>query len=185
MVLVLSAITIIAALSLGSVYNATKEPIELAKKKKQEQAIKMVVPEFDNAPGKEMVAVQTAEGLELKVFPAKKGGNLVGAAVEAITSKGFGGEVKIMVGFDAEGNIVDYMVLEHKETPGLGTKMEPWFRVGSGDVRGKNPGSNNLTVSKDGGEIDAITAATISSRAFLDAVAIGYEGYQKALEQIK
>lgn len=185
MVLVLCAITVIAALSLGSVYNATKEPIALAKKQKQEQAIKMVVPEFDNNPTQEVVTVTTADGLELKVFPAKKGGSLVGAAVEALTTKGFGGEVKIMVGFDAEGQIVDYSVLEHKETPGLGTKMEPWFRVGSGDVRGKNPGTSNLTVSKDGGDIDAITAATISSRAFLDAVAKGYEGYQNALEKFK
>lgn len=184
MFLVLGSITIIAALSLGSVYEATKEPIALAKSLKKEQAIKNVVPQFDNVPGKELITVNTTDGSELTVFPAKKDGILVGAAVETTSSKGFGGEVKIMIGFDANGQIIDYSVLEHKETPGLGTKMDPWFREGKGDIRGKVPGKNKMTVSKDGGEIDAITAATISSRAFLDAVNKGHEGFEMAMKNL-
>lgn len=76
-----------------------------------------------------------------------------------------------MVGFNPDGTIANYSVLEHKETPGLGSKMDTWFtKNNKGDVVGKNPGTNGLKVSKDGGEVDAITAATISSRAFLDAI---------------
>ena len=92
-----------------------------------------------------------------------------------------------MVGFKPDGSINNYSVLEHKETPGLGTKMEPWFKTtdptkANCNIIGKNPGTNNLTVSKDGGEVDAITAATISSRAFLEAVQTAYNEYKKTME---
>lgn len=89
-----------------------------------------------------------------------------------------------MVGFDKEGNIINYSVLEQKETPGLGTKMVDWFKtpIGNQDIRGKNPAKNNLTVKKDGGEVDAITAATISSRAFLDAIHNAYAAYSRNFE---
>ncbi len=78
-----------------------------------------------------------------------------------------------MFGFDLDGNITGYNVLDcSNETPGLGSKIPVWFQKGQkGDVIGKNPSTNNLSVSKDGGEVDAITAATISSRAFCDAIA--------------
>ena len=76
-----------------------------------------------------------------------------------------------MVGFNPEGSVANYSVLEHKETPGLGSKMDVWFTSnGKGNITGKTPGTQGLKVSKDGGDVDAITAATISSRAFLDAV---------------
>ena len=84
-----------------------------------------------------------------------------------------------MVGFDKEGNILDYAVLQQAETPGLGTKMVDWFKTDKGNqnIKGKNPGEKQLSVSKDGGDIDAITAATISSRAFLGAVNKAYAAF--------
>lgn len=102
---------------------------------------------------------------------AKKNGELVGTAVKTYTNNGFGGKIWLMVGFNPDGTIANYSVLDHKETPGLGSKMDTWFtKDGKGNIVGKNPGENGLKVSKDGGDVDAITAATISSRAFLDAV---------------
>jgi len=181
MLLTLLVITAIAGTSLGFVYKLTEEPIAAAKAKKQQEAIKMVVPEFSNNPADEALEVTSKEGLPIKLFPAKKDGKLVGVAVETVSNKGFAGNVSIMVGFKPDGTIENYQVLEHKETPGLGTKMDVWFKTDKGNqsVVGKNPGKNNLTVSKDGGEVDAITAATISSRAFLDAVRIGYETFME------
>jgi len=84
-----------------------------------------------------------------------------------------------MVGFDQDGKIVNYSVLEQTETPGLGTKMVDWFKTkkGNQDIRQLNPSEVNFTVSKDGGDIDAITAATISSRAFLKAISDAYAVY--------
>ena len=91
---------------------------------------------------------------------------------------GFGGELKVLVGFDAEGKIIDYSLLSHAETPGLGSKAADWFKKGNrGDITGMNPGEAALTVSKDGGKVDAITASTITSRAFLSAVNAAYAAY--------
>ena len=92
---------------------------------------------------------------------------------------GFGGALTVLVGFDNEGKIIDYSLLSHAETPGLGSKAADWFKKGAkGDITGKNPGEAPLTVSKDGGEIDAITASTITSRAFLLAVNNAYAAYK-------
>lgn len=181
MVLTLLVITVVAGTSLGYVYELTKEPIKEAKEKKQQEAIKEVVPGFNNNPGEEVYELTSKEGFTIKFFPAKKDGELIGTAIETMTNKGFGGNIKIMVGLKPDGTIINYQLLEHKETPGLGTKMADWFKTDKGQqsIVGKNPKSNNLTVSKDGGEVDAITAATISSRAFLDAVRVAYETYSK------
>lgn len=172
MVVVLFSVTLIASAAVGYVQTLTAGPIEAAKEAKQVNAIRQVIPgEFDNDPNADVWKVQTPDSGELEFYPAKKNGELVGTAVKTYTNNGFGGKIWLMVGFNPDGTISNYSVLEHKETPGLGSKMDTWFvKDGKGDIIGKNPGGNGLKVSKDGGEVDAITAATISSRAFLDAV---------------
>ena len=184
MFLVLLAIALISGGALGTVYNITKAPIAEAKLAKQVKAIQQVVPGFTNQPSEEALHVDD-NGEQVVVYPAKKDGQFMGAAVETFTKNGFGGLIKIMIGFDKEGNIINYSVLEHKETPGLGSKMNDWFRTGKGDINGKNPVTTKMTVSKDGGDIDAITAATISSRAFLDAVNRGYKVYEEKIDALK
>ncbi len=101
-------------------------------------------------------------------------GEWLGKAIES-TTMGFGGALKVLVGFNTAGDIKGYTLLAHAETPGLGAKADQWFQAGGkGNIIDKNPGKNNLTVSKDGGEVDAITASTITSRAFLKAVNQAY-----------
>ena len=103
-------------------------------------------------------------------------GNDLGAAVES-TTMGFGGDLKVLVGFDTKGTILGYTLLEHAETPGLGAKADQWFQDNmKGDIVGENP-AEPLTVSKDGGKVDAITASTITSRAFLLAINNAYKAY--------
>ena len=172
MVLSLGIITTIAAGLLSWVFTITEQPIAKANLDKQIEAVKAVTPEFDNDPVAEAVEITPAgEERALMVFPARKGGELVGAAVESYSSKGFSGDIKLIYGFDNAGNITGYAVMEHAETPGLGAKMDTWFAPeGKGNVIGLNPTEGALTVSKDGGQVDAITAATITSRAFLDAL---------------
>ena len=183
MVLVLTIICIIVGTILGSVYKLTEAPIAKAEKAKQEKAIKDVAPDFDNDPIAEQYTHElyagTNENMILTIFPAKKNGVLVGAAVESLTRKGFGGEISIMVGFNADGSIRNYQVLKHAETPGLGSKMQEWFRTDKHhqSILGLNPGKGEMKVSKDGGNIDAITAATISSRAFIDAIQNAYRAF--------
>ncbi len=172
MVLSLTAITLVVGGLLGAVAYVTAEPIAQAAADKQTAAIAAVVPAEGATVGEAQVKT-AANGTEATIFPVMKDGQLVGNAVKATSKNGFGGNITIMIGFDVEGNILGYSVLDcSNETPGLGAKMPDWFQAtGKGNVIGKNPSKNNLTVSKDGGEVDAITAATISSRAFCDAIA--------------
>ena len=175
----LTCFCLIAGTALAVANKLTEDKIAAAKAAALQEAIKKVAPEFDNDPSAEQYRATTADGDSLTIYPAKKGGKLVGAAVETNTKKGFGGEIRIMVGFDADQKIVNYSVLEHNETPGLGSKMEEWFRTDKGkqSVLGRDMKGGALKVSKDGGEVDAITAATISSRAFLDAINRAYAAY--------
>jgi Na+-translocating ferredoxin:NAD+ oxidoreductase subunit G len=177
MVLSLTLISLGASACLGFVYQMTKAPIELSILNKKLEAIKQVVPEFNNNPNQEMYRLPTTEGDSLDIYPAKKDSILVGYAVNTYTKKGFSGNISLMAGFKPDGTIVNITVLEQKETPGLGTKMtEPLFKNQFND---KNPSSFTLKVKKDGGQIDAITAATISSRAFCDAIQRAYVTLQK------
>lgn len=179
MIVSLGAITILAGAALGGMYTLTKEPIERQQEEQQLKAIAEVAPRFDNNPKAEACTLDVS-GTRCILFPARMEGRPVGAAVEARTMEGFGGEITVMVGFDREGTVTGYRVLSHAETPGLGSKMETWFRdpTGARSIIGRNPGRTKFRVSKDaGGEIDGITAATISSRAFLGAVRSAYEAW--------
>ena len=170
MVLVLFLVTLVSSAAVGVVNSLTSGLIEKVKIEKQVQAIRAVVPAFDNDPMTEKQIVKV-DGGELEFYPAKANGQLVGTAIKTFTNNGFGGLIELMVGFTPDGSIYNYSVLSHKETPGLGSKMDVWFTPnGKGNITGKTPGTQGLKVSKDGGDVDAITAATISSRAFLDAV---------------
>ena len=85
--------------------------------------------------------------------------------------------MELIVGFLLDGTINGYKVIDQKETPGLGTKVtESKF---SEQFKGMNPGSNRFKVRQDGGEIDAVTSATISSRAIIDAIKRGYDSYTR------
>ena len=176
MAIVLTAVTVIAGALLGYVNDLTKGPIADANAKALSDAIAVVVPGFDNQPTENPETIEV-NGASYTIYKATKGGEFIGAAVRS-TSNGFGGPLTILVGFDAEGNIIDYSLLSHAETPGLGSKADIWFKKdGKGSVIGMNPGKNPLSVSKDGGNIDAITASTITSRAFLAAVNNAYQAY--------
>jgi electron transport complex protein RnfG len=177
MVLSLTLISLVSSALLGFVYEFTKGPIELSNLNKKLNAIKQVVPEFTNNPNDEMYRLPTGEGDSLEIYPAKKDNTIVGYAVNTYTSKGFSGNISLMAGFKPDGTIISITVLDQKETPGLGTKMtESEFKDQFND---KNPSEFKLKVKKDGGHVDAITAATISSRAFCDAVQRAYNTLQK------
>ncbi|MBD5356693.1 MAG: RnfABCDGE type electron transport complex subunit G [Bacteroides sp.] len=180
MVISLVTITVAAGALLGWVYSITKEPIALQAAAQQKAAIAEVAPPFTNNPEDDKW-VKEIEGNQFTVYPAYSDGNLDGAAVKGETMNGFAGQIIVMCGFNADGTVRDYRVLQQAETPGLGTKMEEWFRdpTAARSVINKNPETTQFYVSKDtNGEIDAITAATISSRAFLETLRNAYEAYK-------
>ena len=184
MLLSLTGICVVAGAILAGVNQMTTEPIAASKAASLEAAIKAVTPEFDNKPAEESYMAATYDGDSLRIYPTKKGDELVGVAVESSTKKGFGGEIKVVVGFDPDGKLINYSVQKHSETPGLGSKMQEWFRTDKNkqSVIGRTLTEDGLKVSKDGGDVDAITAATISSRAFLDAINRAYSAYKSVDE---
>lgn len=174
MALVLLFICLGASAAVAVVYAVTKDPIAQAEAAKVNDAIKQVVPPCDNEVSKDTLAIAdpTTPSKMDKVYIAKKGGQIVGYAVPVTTSKGFGGAISMIVGFTPDGAVYNTAVVSHQETPGLGAKItdpnQPFIK----QWKGLNliNGSVKIAVKKDGGDIDAITASTISSRAFCDAM---------------
>lgn len=189
MILSLGIICLIIAGILALVNVATRDTIAQAETKAKVEAIKEIVPAFDNNPYEEQDTVALeSEPRPLIVYPAMQGGQPVGYAIETYTDAGFAGHIDIMVGFDMQSQIVGFKVLKHEETPGLGAKIQEWFTSPAPsadlirDVRGLDMSqASPLKVSKDGGKVDAITAATISSRAFIDALERAYRVYQSVV----
>ncbi len=182
MLLVLTGITAISVALLAFVNELTKEPIAEANMRTLNAALSEVLPEYTNNPVAEADTIYGEKGgkqfIQFIIYPAKNDGQWIGSAVQS-TSLGFGGELKVLVGFDADGNIYNYSLLSHMETPGLGSKADIWFKAGEkGDIVGMNPGNTMLVVTKDGGQIDAITASTITTRAFLNAVNDAYNAFK-------
>ena len=182
MILSLGIIGIVAGGLLGGMYAITKEPIEESEKKQLTESIAEVAPAFTNSSEADCDTINM-EGKDFVIYPAMDGDKLNGAAVLGYTMEGFSGEVAILCGFEADGTVKDYRVIRHAETPGLGAKMEDWFHdpTGARSVIGKNPSVQSFYVTKDkskNGEIDAITAATISSRAFLGVMRDAYMAYR-------
>ena len=163
MVACLGGVTLVCAAILGAVYVYTEDAVSAAQQAKSTKAIEAVSPTFDS-----LCEEKEADGKTSYYVARDADGANIALIVTAETSKGFGGKIKMMAGFLPDGSIYNTSVLEHSETPGLGSKAtEEGFK---GQFRGFNPALKKLIVKKDGGDVDAITAATITSRAYCDAL---------------
>ncbi len=171
MVVALLVITAVSGGLLGLVYGMTKDTIAEVDQKKNAAAIAEVLGTDENSK----LETVTIDDLTYNLaYDAQ--GNFLGAAVKTFSNAGFSGRIELMVGLLADGTINKVSVLSQSETPGLGANMvQPKFKD---QFNGKNPASYNLTVKKDGGDVDAITAATISSRAFCEALRTATEGFE-------
>ena len=179
MVAVLFGITLVASAGVGVVNMITAEPIALSKQAATTAALTEVLPSFDETTSEEL----TIDEMPITVYTATKGGVVAGYAVQTMTKQGFSGTVRLMVGFDTDGRVVNINVLEQTETPGLGTKMCDEGNPLLGSVKGqrleeKKLVDGKLAGRKDGGDVDALTAATISSRAYVDAVNRAWMAYK-------
>ena len=174
MTICLFAICIVCSSLLAGVYALTKEPIDAAAKAKNEAAIKEVLPPAAVTIEEERIV--DFEGASYAYNLAyDEQGNTVGCAIN-VAPVGFGGPISIKVGFDANGVIWNTKVLSQAETPGLGAKcVEASF---SDQFKNFDPSAKKLAVKKDGGDIDAITASTITSRAYADGVALAVNVFE-------
>ena len=174
MTLCLLAICLVCSALLAGVYALTKAPIDAAQAAKNEAAIKEVLPAA-------AVAVEEERAVEFEGqsytynLAYDEAGNTVGCAVN-VAPVGFGGPIAIKVGFDVNGVIWNTKVLSQAETPGLGAKcVEPSF---ADQFKGFDPSAKKLAVKKDGGDVDAITASTITSRAYADGLLLATKVFQ-------
>ena len=197
MLIVLTVVSAVAAFLLAYVNDVTSTTIA----KINEEALSAGVKSVLGIGADEQIATteKTVEGYV--VYEVTRDDNWVGTAVKSTDKSGFGGDIEVLVGFDQEGKILGYEVLKHAETPGLGARMGEWFRTvtsgetkkvsaigkiffgnpdpaGSHNIIGRDLAEGELKVSKDGGDIDAITASTITSRAFLNAVNNAYKVFK-------
>lgn len=176
MVLCLLGITLVCSAAVGYIYKITVEPIARAKADNIKAALSQVLPTFDQSTSQSV----EVDAMPITVHTATADGTTVGYAVETMTKSGFSGEFRLMVGFNPDGTVYGIKVLEHSETPGLGSKMTDEGNPLLLSFQGKSPASMSLKVKKDGGDVDALTAATISSRAYVDAVARAYNALIQA-----
>ena len=179
MTAVLFGITLVASAGVGFVNMITVEPIAAAKEAATLAALNEVLPAFDVTTTEEL----TIDDMPITVYTATAGGSVSGYAVQSMTKQGFGGVVRLMVGFTPDGEVVNVNVLRQAETPGLGTKMADKENVLLGSIQGKKLETmklvdGKLAVKKDGGDVDALTAATISSRAYVDAINRAWMAYK-------
>lgn len=183
MVAVLFTITLFASAGVGVVNRITEEPIAAAKAAAVVEALNKVLPPFEETESEEL----TIDELPITVYTARSAdGNVVGYAVQTATKNGFGGLIRMMVGFSPEGEVVNVNVLEQTETPGLGTKMADEGNPLLVSIQGKRLETmqlvdGKLAVRKDGGDVDALTAATISSRAYCDAINRAWMAYKSVV----
>lgn len=168
MAVCLSAVCLVCSAVLAGTYVLTLDPVAKARQAKTDASIAKVLPEFTSSPVGKSINVG---GVEYKYYRAEGAGY---AVISTVT--GFGGPLSVMVGIDESGKIYNTSVLSHSETPGLGAKCQNDENF-LGQFRGWNPAGKVLKVKKDGGDVDAITASTITSRAYSLALANAVEVY--------
>jgi electron transport complex protein RnfG len=185
LILVLTLICAVSAGLLALIENLTSDARAKAKREEMLRAIRSVMPEgYSNEPDQSVVTVTDAAGNPHKVFVGLDAdGHITGYAFTSSDPKGYGGEIQIMVGVTTDGIVTGIEILQHKETPGLGTKIQnPEFRA---SFHGKNLDNATWKVQKDGGSFPQFAGATISPRAVVNAVQSGLEFYRSARDQIQ
>lgn len=183
MLVVLTLISTITGVSLAFFNQITAEPrIQAEFKFAKEPALKEVLPAYENDLVKDQFTIETADGQSITVYPAKVGGKVVAIAFES-SGKGFGGPVRIMVGIDINTNVLRGIgVVAHSETPGLGARVaEDSFRT---QFKGTFPVDSILAVKADSGTVDALSGATITSRAVCSAINSAFGLYKDHISEM-
>ena len=177
MTAVLFGITLVASAGVGAVNMITAEPIAQAEQAAKVEALKVVLPPFDQTVPEAL----TIDDMPITVYTATKGGQVAGYAVESMTKNGFGGAISMMVGFTPDGEVVNVNVLRQAETPGLGTKMADKENVLLGSIQGKKLETmklvdGKLAVKKDGGD-DLVARLCRCDQPRLDGLQERSDGY--------
>lgn len=177
MILSLVGITCICSLGVGVVNQVTAEPIREANERAVEIALQSVLPAFDKL---ESAQVEDG-GVTLDLYTAYASSEVVGYAAKSSSMSGYSGLIELIVGVAPDGELLGVEVTKQGETPGLGANIMDKDNILINGIRGKNLNEFDLVVTKDGGQVDALTGSTITSRAYLEAVEHGFEVLKKNL----
>jgi electron transport complex protein RnfG len=167
---------------------ATSQAIAARNIEDRQASLGQVIPAriHDNNPVLDTLVMEDAAGHEIVVYRATKAGQVTGVAYE-VYGVGYAGRMKFMLGVDAEGRALGVRVLSHKETPGLGDKIETkkgdWILQFSGLSLG-DPPADKWKVKKDGGQFDQFTGATITPRGVVAAIRGGLEYFDAHKAQL-
>jgi electron transport complex protein RnfG len=179
----LALICAVAAGLLSQVDNLTRGPIAEAVRKAKMEAVSAVLPDFDNAPDADMVLLADAQGDSVEFYVGRLGDEVTGVAFQALTQTGYSGEIAVMMGIHPDGRVQGVRILQHAETPGLGAKYaDP--AVLDDFYSGRGLADTDWRVSKDGGDLDAVTGATVTGRALGEAIESGLQSYETLQEKI-
>lgn len=179
MFLVLVVIALVTGLAVGYVYKVTKAPIEKAKNDKISASLEEVLPPNERISDPADIMAYDEDKAPVKIYTAMSGDSPVGYAVETYSNNGYSGTIKLLVGFDSDLKIHKIVVTEQNETPGLGANIEDSQSHFVVQFQGQDPASYKLAVKVDGGDVDAISSSTITSRAYTDAVQRAYDAVNR------
>jgi electron transport complex protein RnfG len=178
---ILTLISVLSAWGLSYTYTITKPIIEVNRVKRQMEALGAVLPPFDNQPEKDKKTVAGTREGTMEFYIGKKDGQVTGVAFRALT-KGYHGQISMMIGVTPQGKIFGIDILNQAETPGLGAKISQKSFLQQ--FKGKDLETSRWAVKKMKGDFDQVTAATISSDAVIDGVKEGLSIYEKNADQI-
>lgn len=170
----LCLICAVAALALAQVDGVTREPIAAAEAQAQRLAVEAVLPAFAQL-AVDTLAVADGQPEAIYYTGFTEDGELTGTAFTSSTVLGYSGFMKIMMGVGTNGNVIGVRVLQHAETPGLGSNYTAPELLK--EFYEDRPLDGEWLIKKDGGTVDAITGATVTGRAITDAIATGAKQY--------
>ena len=180
--LTLAAFAAAATLVVETVQRLTSEQAGLNRDADELRLLAEVLPaDFDNEPLKEKVLYRNPELLgsttALPVYTARRDGQVLGRAITVVAADGYVAPIRLLIGIDPAGQIIAVRVLEHRETPGLGDRIEAGKSAWIHQLRGKSlqDDPNSWRVRREGGDFDQLSGATVTSSAVLRAVAAGLE----------
>lgn len=179
--LLLLLFALVTAGILASTYEGTKEKISEAERRAAEKALLEIIPQsrFDNDLLLDTISLpESAQALLGKVsgediYVARKNNTIIAVIIPAVVPDGYSGDIKLITGVNTDGTIAGVRILTHKETPGLGDKIDikksEWITSFTGRSL-QNPNASGWNVKKNGGEFDQFTGATITPRAVVKQV---------------
>jgi len=168
----LALICAISAIALSKVNEMTAGPIAAAQLRAEREAVEAVLPPFAEL----RTDTLAVDGAQRVYYRGTDGGEVTGAAFRSLSGSGYSGEIEIMVGVDAAGSVSGVRILKHAETPGLGANYAS-AEVLDSFYKGRALEGVDWRVKKDGGDIDAVTGATVTGRALVEAVGNGMRTY--------